>query len=113
MRADWRCVIDSTEGSFNLVPFPISMQKEVYSAQIELRGFNKKVVYTELIGRSIVFRFVGRLYSIGSHKSLMQSLESVAQKIMIPGVVINFDKFGPDPEELLNDGKSIKSRSNK
>eukprot|EP00794_Sanderia_malayensis_P011193 gene11193-12367_t len=45
----------------------------------------------------------GRSYVVTSHKTLMQSLESIVQK-MQPGVVINFEKFGPDPEPLSRDG---------
>lgn len=45
------------------------------------------------------------MYTVGSQKNLMQILESVAQKITIPGVIINFDKYGPDPE-VLQEGKS-------
>lgn len=33
----------------------------------------------------------------------MQTLESVAQKIMVPGVIINFDKYGPDPQEVVQE----------
>ncbi|XP_065645085.1 integrator complex subunit 6 isoform X2 [Hydra vulgaris] len=46
----------------------------------------------------------GKLYSIGSYKTLLQSLESIAQKIAVPGVIINFEKHGPDPEPILKDG---------
>lgn len=42
----------------------------------------------------------GKLYNIGSHKQLMQTLESVAQKIVVPGVVINFVKYGPEPDDV-------------
>jgi len=42
----------------------------------------------------------GKLYNIGSYKSLMQSMESIAQKIMVPGVIINFEKSGPDPDPV-------------
>uniref|UniRef100_T2M317 Integrator complex subunit 6 n=1 Tax=Hydra vulgaris TaxID=6087 RepID=T2M317_HYDVU len=45
----------------------------------------------------------GKLYSIGSYKTLLQSLESIAQKIAVPGVIINFEKHGPDPEPILKD----------
>lgn len=33
----------------------------------------------------------------------MQSLESIAQKIQ-PGVVIGFEKIGPDPEPVNREG---------
>ena len=48
----------------------------------------------------------GRSYVISSHKSLMQSLESIAQKIQ-PGVVIEFEKIGPDPEPLTREGLAL------
>ena len=35
---------------------------------------------------------------------MMQSLESIAQKIVTPGVIINFEKHGSDPEELPREG---------
>lgn len=41
----------------------------------------------------------GRSYSISSQRSLMQCLESVVQKIQ-GGVVIQFEKFGPDPPPI-------------
>ena len=36
----------------------------------------------------------------------MQSLESIAQKIQ-PGVVIQFDKVGPNPEPVSREGMLI------
>jgi len=45
----------------------------------------------------------GRSYVITSQKILMQSLESIAQKIQ-PGVVIQFEKIGPDPEPINREG---------
>ena len=53
------------------------------------------------------FLSLGKLYSIGSHKMLMQSLESIAQKIAIPGVIISFEKYGPDPEPISKEGKNF------
>ena len=34
----------------------------------------------------------------------MQSLESIAQKILVPGVMISFEKVGPDPEQVAKEG---------
>ena len=42
----------------------------------------------------------GKLYNVNSHKLLMQSMESIAQKINIPGVVIHFEKHGADPDPV-------------
>ncbi len=52
------------------------------------------------------FCFLGRSYVVTSHKTLMQGLESIVQKIQ-PGVVINFEKFGPDPDPVSRDGMTI------
>lgn len=41
---------------------------------------------------------VGRSYSVFSQRMLNQCLESLVQKIQ-SGVVINFEKTGPDPTE--------------
>lgn len=30
----------------------------------------------------------------------MQSMESIAQKIMVSGVIIDFEKTGPDPDPV-------------
>ncbi|XP_066924176.1 integrator complex subunit 6-like [Clytia hemisphaerica] len=38
----------------------------------------------------------GKLYNIGGYKQLLQSMESIAQKIITPGVVLNFAMHGPD-----------------
>ena len=38
----------------------------------------------------------------------MQSLESIAQKIQ-PGVVIGFEKIGPDPEPVSREGLSSRN----
>lgn len=40
----------------------------------------------------------GRSYSITSHRMLMQCIDSLVQKVQ-SGVVINFEKIGPDPPE--------------
>lgn len=45
-----------------------------------------------------VCAFVGRSYSVFSQRTLNQCLESLVQKIQ-SGVVINFEKTGPDPIE--------------
>lgn len=50
--------------------------------------------------------FVGRSYSVFSQRTLNQCLESLVQKIQ-SGVVINFEKTGPDPIE----GKKVLSRN--
>ncbi|EEB20415.1 dice1/dead/H box polypeptide, putative [Pediculus humanus corporis] len=44
----------------------------------------------------------GRSYSITSHRMLMQCIDSLVQKVQ-SGVVINFEKIGPDPSPV--DGK--------
>ncbi|KAK2155545.1 hypothetical protein LSH36_237g04058 [Paralvinella palmiformis] len=44
----------------------------------------------------------GRSYSISSQRMLMQCLESLVQKCQ-SGVVINFEKIGPDPPPLNED----------
>ena len=49
--------------------------------------------------------FSGKLYNVVSQKTLMQSMESVAQKIMVPGVSISFEKYGPDPDPIPKEGK--------
>ena len=41
---------------------------------------------------------------MASLKMLMQSLESIAQKIQ-PGVVINFEKIGPNPDPVIREGR--------
>lgn len=43
--------------------------------------------------------FAGRSYSVFSQRMLNQCLESLVQKIQ-SGVVINFEKTGPDPPPL-------------
>lgn len=44
----------------------------------------------------------GRSYSITSHRMLQQCIDSLVQKIQ-HGVVINFEKVGPDPSPLFTD----------
>ena len=44
----------------------------------------------------------GRSYAITSHRMLMQCVESLVQKIQ-SGVVINFEKMGPDPPPVATD----------
>ncbi|XP_037075293.1 integrator complex subunit 6-like [Pollicipes pollicipes] len=44
----------------------------------------------------------GRSYAITSHRMLMQCVESLVQKIQ-SGVVINFEKMGPDPPPVAAD----------
>ncbi|XP_022238341.1 integrator complex subunit 6-like [Limulus polyphemus] len=44
----------------------------------------------------------GRSYAVTSHRVLMQCLESLVQKIQ-SGVVINFEKIGPDPPPVINE----------
>jgi integrator complex subunit 6 len=41
----------------------------------------------------------GRSYAITSHRMLMQCVDSLVQKIQ-SGVVIQFEKIGPDPPPL-------------
>lgn len=44
----------------------------------------------------------GRSYSITSHRSILQSIEALVQKVQ-SGVVIQFEKIGPDPPPLESD----------
>ncbi|XP_012254623.2 integrator complex subunit 6 [Athalia rosae] len=44
----------------------------------------------------------GRSYCITSHRMMMQCIDSLVQKVQ-SGVVINFEKIGPDPPPLAND----------
>ena len=53
-----------------------------------------------------LYHSTGRSYVITSQKILMQSLESIAQKIQ-PGVVIQFEKIGPDPEPINREGSIL------
>ncbi|XP_063239498.1 integrator complex subunit 6 [Bacillus rossius redtenbacheri] len=45
----------------------------------------------------------GRSYCITSHRMLMQCIDSLVQKVQ-SGVVINFEKIGPDPTPVIPDG---------
>ncbi|XP_047985259.1 LOW QUALITY PROTEIN: integrator complex subunit 6 [Leguminivora glycinivorella] len=47
----------------------------------------------------------GRSYCITSHRMLMQCIDSLVQKVQ-SGVVINFEKIGPDPPPI--DGGTVK-----
>ena len=58
------------------------------------------VTYSFIFLYRIFFFCLGKLYNIISHKSLMQSMESIAQKIMVSGVIIDFEKTGPDPDPV-------------
>lgn len=54
----------------------------------------------------IAFYFLllsGRSYAVISQRMLMQCLESLVQKLQ-GGVVINFEKYGPDPPPMNPDG---------
>ncbi|XP_063979474.1 integrator complex subunit 6 [Diachasmimorpha longicaudata] len=44
----------------------------------------------------------GRSYCITSHRMMMQCIDSLVQKVQ-SGVVINFEKIGPDPPPLPNE----------
>ncbi|XP_014272900.1 integrator complex subunit 6 isoform X1 [Halyomorpha halys] len=46
----------------------------------------------------------GRSYSVTSHRMLMQCIDSLVQKVQ-SGVVINFEKIGPDPPQISNNDK--------
>lgn len=45
------------------------------------------------------FNSTGRSYCITSHRMLMQCIDSLVQKVQ-SGVVINFEKIGPDPPPI-------------
>ncbi|XP_076370772.1 integrator complex subunit 6-B-like isoform X1 [Tachypleus tridentatus] len=47
----------------------------------------------------------GRSYAVTSHRVLMQCLESLVQKVQ-SGVVINFEKIGPDPLPVNGEGNA-------
>ena len=66
--------------------------------------YTHKYTYTHTYTHT-PFIILGKLYNVVSQKTLMQSMESIAQKIMIPGVTISFEKFGPDPEPIPKEGK--------
>ena len=44
----------------------------------------------------------GRSYCITSHRMMMQCIDSLVQKVQ-SGVVINFEKIGPDPLPLATE----------
>lgn len=44
----------------------------------------------------LLFFFQGRSYCVRTQRMLNQCLESLVQKVL-SGVVINFEKMGPDP----------------
>lgn len=48
----------------------------------------------------------GRSYCITSHRMLMQCIDSLVAKVQ-SGVVINFEKMGPDPPPLPNESKLL------
>jgi len=50
-------------------------------------------------GSLLCFVLAGRSYSVFSQRMLNQCLESLVQKIH-SGVVINFEKTGPDPPPI-------------
>lgn len=52
------------------------------------------------------FFFLGRSYAVISQRMLMQCLESLVQKLQ-GGVVINFEKYGPDPPPLNAEGMYV------
>ncbi|VDD86963.1 unnamed protein product [Enterobius vermicularis] len=45
----------------------------------------------------------GRSYSVTSHKLLPLCIESIVQKIQQSGVLVRFEKVGPDPLPVVND----------
>lgn len=47
----------------------------------------------------MVILVLGRSYCITSHRMLMQCIDSLVQKVQ-SGVVINFEKIGPDPPPI-------------
>lgn len=46
----------------------------------------------------------GRSYSITSQRMLMQCVDSLVLKVQ-SGVVVNFEKIGPDPPLIIGEGK--------
>ncbi|PNF33141.1 Integrator complex subunit 6-A [Cryptotermes secundus] len=50
----------------------------------------------------------GRSYCITSHRMLMQCIDSLVQKVQ-SGVVINFEKMGPDPLPVISEGTKADS----
>lgn len=47
----------------------------------------------------------GRSYAITTHRMLHQCIESIAQKVQA-GVVLHFEKYGPDPTITGNESKN-------
>ena len=58
------------------------------------------------------FDITGRSYAVSSQRMLHQCLESIVQKTQ-PGVVINFEKIGPDPPQLESDAVDNKPNGGK
>lgn len=53
----------------------------------------------------LLLRFLcisGRSYSVTSHKLLPLCIESIVQKIQQSGVLVRFEKVGPDPLPVVN-----------
>ncbi|XP_066955272.1 integrator complex subunit 6 isoform X1 [Macrobrachium rosenbergii] len=48
----------------------------------------------------------GRSYAVRSHRMFQQCIDSLVQKVQ-SGVVINFEKIGPDPPPINSDGKEV------
>lgn len=46
----------------------------------------------------------GRSYAVRSHRMFQQCIDSLVQKVQ-SGVVINFEKIGPDPPPVNSDGE--------
>lgn len=85
--------------------------QRLFSLNIRIPGFASSVTDTSIAPQpediplgNLCEQTGGKLYNIVTQKTLMQSMESIAQKIMIPGVMISFDKYGPDPEPLPKEG---------
>ena len=58
------------------------------------------------------FILTGRSYAVSSQRMLHQCLESIVQKVQ-SGVVINFEKIGPDPPSLESDNVDNKPNGGK
>ena len=52
---------------------------------------------------------LGRSYAVYSQKMLNAAIESLVQKVQC-GVVINFEKFGPDPPDSKIDGNESNAK---
>lgn len=77
--------------------FPIRLSSNIGSRLFDLT-FEFLPVFL-LRHLTTVLCFAGRSYSVFSQRMLNQCLESLVQKIQ-SGVVINFEKTGPDPPPL-------------